>query len=69
VQQIVAAHRKQAGASLIGSVAETKDVLAFCAKHSIGPDFEIIKIQDIISAYKKVRMATCGFVMSPTWRR
>ena len=39
-------HRKQAGASLIGSIAGTREVLEFCAARNIGPDIEIIPIQD-----------------------
>jgi len=40
--------------SLIGSIAETQDVLAFCAKHNIAPDNQVIPIQEINDAYKKV---------------
>lgn len=57
----MAMHRKQTGASLIGSLAETREVLEFCAEHNIGPDIEIIKIQDINSAYKKVENGDVRF--------
>ncbi|WPB56091.1 NAD(P)-dependent alcohol dehydrogenase [Xylophilus sp. GOD-11R] len=49
-----AMHRKSVGGSLIGSIAETQEVLDFCARHGIAPDIEIISIQDINDAYKKV---------------
>jgi len=52
--QEVAFHRKSVAGSLIGSIADTQEVLDFCAAHNIGPDIEIIAIQDINDAYKKV---------------
>lgn len=33
---------------------ETQEVLDFCAQHDIRPDIEIIRIQDINDAHKKV---------------
>jgi len=52
--QEVAFHRKRVAGSLIGNLADTQEVLDFCAKHGIGPDIEIIPIQQINDAYKKV---------------
>jgi uncharacterized zinc-type alcohol dehydrogenase-like protein len=52
--QEVAFHRKSVAGSLIGSIADTQEVLDFCAAHNIGPDIEIIAIQEINEAYKKV---------------
>jgi len=52
--QEVAFHRKSVAGSLIGSIADTQEVLDFCAAHNIGPDIEIIDIQEINDAYKKV---------------
>ena len=49
-----AMHRKSVAGSLIGSIAETQEVLDFCAEHGIGPDIEVIRIQDINDAYRKV---------------
>ncbi len=40
--------------SLIGSIAETQEVLDFCAEHQIGPDIQVIPIQEINHAYKEV---------------
>jgi D-arabinose 1-dehydrogenase-like Zn-dependent alcohol dehydrogenase len=50
----VAMHRKAVVGSLIGNLADTHEVLEFCAEHSIGPDVELIKIDDINDAYDKV---------------
>ena len=52
--QELAFHRKNVSGSLIGSLADTQEVLDFCAEHGIGPDIEIIPIQTINDAYKKV---------------
>lgn len=50
----LAFHRKSVAGSLIGSLAETQEVLDFCAEHGIGPDIEIIPIEDINKAYKAI---------------
>lgn len=52
--QPVAFHRRSVAGSLIGSLAETQEVLEFCAQHGIAPDIEIIPIQDINKAYKAI---------------
>jgi uncharacterized zinc-type alcohol dehydrogenase-like protein len=39
---------------LIGGIAETQELLDFCGKHNITSDIEIIKIQDINEAYKRM---------------
>ena len=50
----LAGHRNTVGGSLIGSIADTQEVLDFCAKHNIAPDIELISIDDINDAYSKV---------------
>ena len=50
----LAGHRNTVGGSLIGSIKETQDVLDFCAEHGITPDVQMIDIQDVNDAYKKV---------------
>ena len=50
----VAFHRKRVAGSLIGNLADTQEVLDFCAEHGIGPDIEIIDIQNVNEAFKKV---------------
>lgn len=52
--QMLAFQRKQVAGSLIGSLADTQEILDFCAEHKIGPDVEIINIQNINEAYQKV---------------
>ncbi len=50
----VAMHRRSIAGSLIGSIAETQEVLDFCATHGIAPDIEIIPIDRVNEAYRKV---------------
>jgi uncharacterized zinc-type alcohol dehydrogenase-like protein len=57
----VAFHRKQVAGSLIGNLADTQEVLDFCAKHGIGPDIELIDIEDVNDAYDKVEKADVRF--------
>ncbi|GAB2556981.1 NAD(P)-dependent alcohol dehydrogenase [Spirosoma aerophilum] len=52
--QEVAFHRRSVSGSLIGSIAETQEVLDFCAEHGILPDVEMIAIQDINDAFDKM---------------
>ncbi len=52
--QAQAMHRRGIAGSIIGSIAETQDVLDFCAEHQIGPDIQLIPIQEINDAYKRV---------------
>jgi uncharacterized zinc-type alcohol dehydrogenase-like protein len=59
--QQVAFHRKSVAGSLIGSIADTQEVLDFCAAHHIGPDIEIIPIQDINDAFKKIEKGDVRF--------
>jgi uncharacterized zinc-type alcohol dehydrogenase-like protein len=57
----IAAGRKSVGGSLIGSIAETQEVLDFCALHSIGPDIQVIPIQQINDAYDAVEAGEVRF--------
>ena len=57
----VAAHRNSVGGSLIGSIAETQQVLDFCAEHNIGPDVQVIDMRDINDAYEKVAKGEVRF--------
>lgn len=50
----IAKMARSVGGSLIGGIAETQEVLDFCAKHKIEPHVEMIKIQDINEAFKKM---------------
>ncbi len=42
------------GGSVIGGIAETQEVLDFCAEHNILPDVEFINMQDINEAFEKM---------------
>ncbi len=59
--QEVAFHRKRVAASLIGNLADTQEVLDFCAEHRIGPDVQVIPIQEINDAFKKVENGEVRF--------
>ena len=48
-------HRRTLAGSLIGSIAETQEVLDFCAEKGVAPDVQVIDIQDVNAAYKKVK--------------
>jgi alcohol dehydrogenase (NADP+) len=50
----LALHRKNVAGSLIGNLAETQEVLDFCAQHRIEPDIEMIDIRDINAAFERV---------------
>ena len=50
----MASQRRSVAGSLIGSIAETQDVLDFCAEHGIAPDIEIIAMDRINEAMRKV---------------
>ncbi len=53
----VAFHRRNVAGSLIGSVAETQEVLDFCAEHGITADVEMIPIHDINTAFERMKKA------------
>jgi uncharacterized zinc-type alcohol dehydrogenase-like protein len=46
--------RRTLAGSLIGGIAETQEVLDFCAEHGIASDIEIIPIQQIDEAYERM---------------
>lgn len=48
------AGRKSVAGSMIGGIAETQEMLNFCAEHGITADIEMINIQDIDNAYKRM---------------
>lgn len=53
--------RKTIAGSLIGSIAETQEVLDLCVEHGIAPDVQVIPIQEINEAYKKVKSGDVRF--------
>jgi len=50
----VAGRRKRITGSSIGSIAETREMLAFCGKRNITADIELIKPADINAAWERV---------------
>lgn len=46
--------RRHLAGSLIGGIAETQEMLDFCAEHGIASDIEIIPIQHINEAYERM---------------
>lgn len=46
--------RKSLAGSMIGSIAETQEMLDFCAKHGVVSDIEMIRAKDINEAYERV---------------
>ncbi len=46
--------RKSIAGSLIGGIAETQEMLDFCAEHGIVSDVEMIDIQEINEAYERM---------------
>ena len=57
----VALHRRTVSASLIGGIAETQEVLDFCAEHNIMPDVELIPMQAINTAYDRMEKEDIRF--------
>ncbi len=46
--------RRSFSGSMIGGIAETQEMLDFCGQHNIVSDIELIKMQDINSAYGRL---------------
>jgi len=47
--------RKRVAASVIGGIAETQEVVDFCAKHEIYPECEMIDMQEINTAFERMK--------------
>ncbi|HEY5758402.1 MAG TPA: NAD(P)-dependent alcohol dehydrogenase [Steroidobacter sp.] len=47
--------RRAIAGSLIGGIAETQEMLDFCAKHGVVADIEMIRIQQIDAAYDRMQ--------------
>src|SRR3546814_5296680 len=46
--------RRKIGGSLIGGIAETQEMLDFCAEHDIVSDIELISIEQINDAFERM---------------
>jgi len=53
IMNLIMGRRSLAG-SLIGGIAETQEMLDFCAEHGIASEIEIIPIQKINEAYERM---------------
>ena len=61
--------RRAIAGSLIGGIAETQEMLDFCAEHGIVSDIEMIPIQEINEAYDRMLKSDVNIASSSTWRR
>ena len=50
----LAFQRRSLAASIIGGIAETQEMLDYCAKHNITSDVEVINIKDINKAFERM---------------
>jgi uncharacterized zinc-type alcohol dehydrogenase-like protein len=57
----MAAHRNAVAGSLIGGIRQTQEVLNFCAEHNVTPDVQLISIEEVNDAYKKVEASEVRF--------
>ena len=48
-------HRRNLAGSLVGGVPETQELLDFCAEHNILPEVEMISMEDINDAHKRMK--------------
>ena len=46
--------RRNISGSIIGGIAETQEMLDFCAEHNIGSDIEVIPMDKVNEAYERV---------------
>lgn len=51
---VLIGQRRSIAGSLIGGIAETQEMLDFCAQHKLTADIEMIDIQDINQAYERM---------------
>ena len=47
--------RRRVAGPFLGGIAETQDVLNFCAKHNVYPDCEMIRIDQINDAFFRLK--------------
>jgi uncharacterized zinc-type alcohol dehydrogenase-like protein len=46
--------RRSLAGSLIGGIAETQEMLDFCAEHGLASDIEMIRMDQINEAYERM---------------
>ncbi|MCP3755528.1 NAD(P)-dependent alcohol dehydrogenase [Streptomyces sp. NPDC056773] len=47
--------RKTLAGSMIGGIAETQEMLDFCAEHGLGAEIELIRAEEVNEAYERVQ--------------
>ncbi|MCY0932776.1 NAD(P)-dependent alcohol dehydrogenase [Streptomyces sp. H34-S4] len=47
--------RKTLAGSMIGGIAETQEMLDFCAQHGLGSEIEVIRAEEVNEAYERVQ--------------
>src|SRR5918994_3116040 len=57
-------NRRSLSGPLIGSIAETQEMLDFCGKHNITADVEVIPIQKVNEAYERMSHADVKYRFS-----
>ncbi|MBF6370656.1 zinc-binding dehydrogenase, partial [Nocardia puris] len=50
----LANYRRSLAGSMIGGIAQTQEMLNFCAEHGIGAEIELISADEIDNAYDRV---------------
>ncbi|QNG19904.1 NAD(P)-dependent alcohol dehydrogenase [Rhodococcus triatomae] len=50
----LAANRRSLAGSMVGGIAQTQEMLDFCARHGIGAEIEVIPASGIDAAYERV---------------
>ena len=46
--------RRQLAGSIIGGIAQTQEMLDFCAEHGLAADVEVVPIQKVNEAYARL---------------
>ncbi|WP_280398547.1 NAD(P)-dependent alcohol dehydrogenase [Nocardia carnea] len=52
--KVLAGRRRSLTGSMIGGIAQTQEMLNFCAEHGIGAEIEVISADEIDGAYERV---------------
>jgi uncharacterized zinc-type alcohol dehydrogenase-like protein len=61
--------RRSISGSMIGGIAETQEVIDYCAARNIKADIELIRVEDINRAYERVVNKDVRIALSSTWLR
>ncbi len=57
----MATHRRSVASSIIGGIRQMQEVLDHCAQHGIAPDIEVIPIQQVNEAFRRVKDGDARF--------